>query len=155
MPDRGCRSEKARSGPDVCTVGQVLAGNHRGMMVAACCCERSSAQGCLATMSTSNRLELIDVVTVGHRHLVHVFYDQYFQGAIHEAAFAWRAKLHPIDLGDFRVLDEAKEAVSKWFIEFERNCSEQEESAEIAQLDDFDEVQAQDFPDPSILDQGE
>ena len=77
-------------------------------------------------MPTNDRLELIDVVTVGRRHLVHVFYDRSFQGAIHEAECGWRAKLHPVDLGDFHGVAEAREAVAKWFAEIEANSFERE-----------------------------
>ena len=77
-------------------------------------------------MPAIGRLELVDVITVGRRHLVHVFYDRSFQGAIHEAASVWRAKLHPIDLGDFHAVGEAKEAVSKWFAELEKTSCEEE-----------------------------
>jgi hypothetical protein len=66
-------------------------------------------------METSEGLQLIDVITSGHRPLVHVFYQGFFQGAICEAGDVWRAKLQPVDLGDFRTLEEAKAAVSVWF----------------------------------------
>ena len=67
-------------------------------------------------MGERDRLELSDVVTGDGRALVHVFYDRFFQGAIHQAnGGAWRAKLHPVDLGDYETLRRAKEAVITWF----------------------------------------
>lgn len=89
-------------------------------------------------MPTIDMLELIDIMTVGSRHLVHVFYDRSFQGAIHEAGGVWRAKLHPVDLGDFRALDEARDAVAKWFADLDSNSIEQELAG--SETPEFDDI---------------
>lgn len=89
-------------------------------------------------MPEVDKLQLIDVVTDGRHYVVHVFYDQYFQGAIHEAANAWRAKLRHVDLGDFRNVDDARVAVTEWFAELAANS--REEAPE--------EIQTPEFTDP-------
>jgi len=109
----------------------------------------SGAQGHIsldANVSTGKRaepridsLQLVDVLTVERRHVVHVFYDQSFQGAIHEAASTWRAKLGPVDLGDFFTVDEARGAVAKWFAEFEANS--REEALEEGEATEFSDIE--------------
>jgi hypothetical protein len=107
-------------------------------------------------MPTIDSLELNDVITVGRSLLVHVFYDGFFQGAIHEAASVWRAKLHPVDLGDFHTLDEARDAVAKWFASLDANSREQEPGTdETSEFDDVAGPQGQEFSDTSPMDRGE
>lgn len=106
-------------------------------------------------MSTIDRLELTDVVTVGGRHLVHVFYDRSFQGAIHLATPVWRAKLHPVDLGDFHAVDEAKEAVARWFAELEKaTCEQEPEGTDIPEFSDLGREQVEGSDCTSSVDSG-